>query len=78
MIYMADNINVSPTPIQRNSADVAIELVQLHVRTNPSDADILGDLYKRYYAISETLRKKNFHDLEKLLPDNFYPTKSRV
>lgn len=75
---MADNIRVSPTPIQRNSADVATELVQLHVRTNPSDADAIGDLYKRYYAIAETLRKKSPNDLEKLLPDNFYPTKSRV
>lgn len=75
---MADNIRVSPTPIQRNSADVATDLVQLHTRLKATDVNEIGDLYKKYYAIAETLRKKGPNDLAKLLPDDFYATKSRV
>jgi hypothetical protein len=75
---MADNIKVSPTPIQRNSADVAMELIHLHVRLKATDVNDFGELYSKYFAMAETLKRKSPNELAKLLPDDFYATKSRV
>ncbi|MED3888278.1 hypothetical protein [Priestia aryabhattai] len=74
---MAENIEVSPTPIQRNSADVAMELFKQHIRIKSTKVDEYGDLYAKYYAIAETLRRKSPSDLEQFLPSNFF-AKSRV
>lgn len=53
---MADQINVDPTPIQRNRRDVAIELVGMYLRyanlnSSQITEDKLGNLYSKYYKI---------------------------
>lgn len=54
---MADDIKVSPTPIQRNRRDIGIELLRLYLEkgnyvTNEITEDKIADLYKKYYKIA--------------------------
>ncbi|MGG3798975.1 hypothetical protein [Metabacillus fastidiosus] len=53
---MAENIKVSPSPIQRNEYDVAIELVNLHVSKEPVSGDEISELFSRYYALAVGLK----------------------
>jgi len=59
---MADNINVEPTPIQRNRRDVAVELVKLFVERgqyNRDDIteDKISELYKKYFKVALEMDK---------------------
>ncbi|MBY6900398.1 hypothetical protein [Clostridium botulinum] len=54
---MADDIKVSPTPIQRNRRDIGIELLRLYLErgnyvTNEITEDKIADLYKKYYKVA--------------------------
>lgn len=66
---MAENIKVDPSPIQRNELDVAMELTQLYWN-NSTNADIekIDSTFARFYAVAKTLRVKNYHDLQSLVP----------
>lgn len=66
---MSEKVSVKPTPIQRNSLDVAMELVNLHVNKEAVEASELGELYARYYAIAYTLTRKGESELKDLLPE---------
>lgn len=51
---MADDIKVSPAPIQRNRRDIGIELLRLYLErgnyvTDEITEDKIADLYKKYY-----------------------------
>ncbi|MGG0569761.1 hypothetical protein ABE033_13760 [Priestia megaterium] len=74
---MAENIKVSPAPIQRNSADVAMELFNWHIKLKSTNVDEFGDVYAKYYAIAETLSRKSTSDLAQFLPNDFF-AKSRA
>lgn len=51
---MANDVNVSPTPIQRNRRDVAIELVELYLKqgnfiSDEMTEDRLCELYSKFH-----------------------------
>jgi hypothetical protein len=66
---MSDTVRVSPTPIQRNKFDVAVELTQLHFEQNinTTSNDIEG-LFAKYYALAEYCEKVHLSKLQKLVP----------
>ena len=60
---MSDNVNVSPTPIQRNRRDVAIELLKIYLErgdytANEITEDKLSQLYEKYFDIALKCDKK--------------------
>lgn len=74
---MADNINVSPTPIQRNAEDVAIELTQLYYEKGDYSASItieeIQETYSKFYATARAMHEygrssSTFKKLEEMLP----------
>jgi len=67
---MADNINVNPTPIQRNSNDVALELTLFYYKDKPSD-DIkeIQETYTKFYVLADTLYRNRPSKFENLLPE---------
>ncbi|MFF2449354.1 hypothetical protein ACFVSW_20130 [Neobacillus sp. NPDC058068] len=65
---MAENIKVSPTPIQRNSADVAMELLKIHLDNARFEIKDIGELYSQYYSLAKTLEYKSYSDLEEFIP----------
>ncbi|MGC8229007.1 hypothetical protein ACP2W0_08390 [Pseudobacillus badius] len=64
---MSDKVKVSPTPIQRNSADVAIELLEMHLRKEAVDANEIEVLYAKYYALARALEATKAYDLKVLV-----------
>lgn len=66
---MSENIKVSPTPIQRNSADVAMELLKIHLNNAVFNVDDIGELYAKYFAIAKTLEYKSYDLLEEFIPE---------
>lgn len=66
---MSENISVSPTPIQRNSLDVAMELLTLHVSKTPVEANELSELFAEYYSLANILHRKSPSDLKVFLPE---------
>lgn len=53
---MADEIRVSPTPIQRNLNDIAMELTQLYYSMQPANKYTIEDIqdaYKKFYATAK-------------------------
>lgn len=66
---MAENVSVSPTPIQRNAKDVAIELLNLHLEREAVSAEELSGLYAKYYTLAYTLDRKSPSDLRVFLPE---------
>lgn len=60
---------MSPTPIQRNSADVAIELLTIHKELNSVTTETeLLELYAKFYATAEYL-KRSPNYLAPLVPE---------
>lgn len=58
----AETVNVKPTPIQRNTSDVALELTKEFFRLSASGVDSVEDLTKVYaqiYAVAEYCRLDN-------------------
>jgi len=50
---MADEVRVSPTPIQRNVNDVALELTKMYYETyNVGSIEEIQETYARFYAIA--------------------------
>jgi hypothetical protein len=67
---MSETISVSPTPIQRNSADVALELTELYFKRYGLDSmQDITDAYSKFYATAEYLRM-NHRKLENLVPED--------
>jgi hypothetical protein len=68
---MADDIRVSPTPIQRNVKDVALELTLLYYQNNNTDSiEEIQETYAKFYAIAETLRRSHYKEFGGLLPNS--------
>jgi len=72
---MSDRISVQPTPIQRNSKDVAIELLKLHASRGPVEPGDIEELYTKYYSLAETLSKTHANRLVDFIPAE---TKSKI
>ncbi|CRK80317.1 hypothetical protein [Neobacillus massiliamazoniensis] len=69
---MADNnIKVSPTPIQRNKFDAAIDLLNIHRNTYGFDSqEEIESLFAKYYAIAEVCERKSAKDLQELVSED--------
>lgn len=66
---MSENVNVNPTPIQRNSADVAVELLNIYYRVNAiNDENEIANIYSKFYATAEFVRL-NYRNLNGLVPE---------
>ncbi|WP_134705107.1 hypothetical protein [Ammoniphilus sp. YIM 78166] len=65
---MAEQIQVNPTPIQRNAFDVAIELTQLYTQRYSFDQNELEQMFTKYYAIARVLERTHPNDLQNLVP----------
>jgi hypothetical protein len=64
---MSDNVTVSPTPIQRNAQDVAMELFQYHANCFGVPEEDIQDTYAQYYALAKYLQSKNPNKFTSLL-----------
>lgn len=68
---MADNINVEPTPIQRNRRDVAVELLKLSISWDKTKKDYTEDeiiaLYNKFYANACSIENMTTAELKKYL-----------
>lgn len=65
---MSEKVEVSPTPIQRNHYDVAVELTQLYYKLSPNaDPEMIDAVYARFYATARTLGHPRFEELDKYL-----------
>lgn len=68
---MADNVNVNPTPIQRNKLDVAIELTQLYYKYNSFDTiEEIQETFLRFSAVADLASRNIHNNLKDFLPDN--------
>lgn len=68
---MAENVNVNPTPIQRNSADVAIELLKIHTRLEGfAGPDDIEKAFARYYALAATLKATRPERLKQFITED--------
>lgn len=57
---MAETIEVTPTPIQRNLNDVAVELTTLALEYNGNrDPDEIERLYRKFYKVAYDCRVGN-------------------
>lgn len=67
---MADDIKVNPTPIQRNTLDVATELTQLFFSRFAFDSEkAIQDAFLKFYAVAEAARLTNFKELTEYMPE---------
>ncbi|MBT2599101.1 MULTISPECIES: hypothetical protein [unclassified Oceanobacillus] len=67
---MAETVSVNPSPIQRNTNDVAIELTKLYgSRFGFASEEELENTYARYYALAKTL-ELNYRGLDNLVPED--------
>ncbi|MFC0559664.1 hypothetical protein [Halalkalibacter alkalisediminis] len=66
---MAEQIKVNPTPIQRNSFDVAIELMNYHLSRKRTEVEELEGLFAKYYALATYCESSSVTDLQNLLSD---------
>jgi hypothetical protein len=74
---MADNVNVNPTPIQRNQRDVAMELTKLYFDRQGREEftiDKIKEVYINFYSVAKTIEyvpyQSNFNPtVEKLAKD---------
>jgi hypothetical protein len=70
---MADNIYVSPTPIQRNKFDVAVELTNLHSsRFGFTSEENIQEIFSQYYALARFLDNSSVADLKYLVNEDIY------
>jgi len=73
---MAENINVNPTPIQRNAADVAIELTEMHKQLiGFADENDIERVYTKYFSLASVLKNTNPSKLKVFITDD---VKSKV
>ena len=76
---MADNINVKPTPIQRNKFDVATELTKLHFESvTPRSDEEIGEVFAKFYAIASYCEYKGAKNLQSLIPNSVMQSVGRI
>lgn len=63
------DVNVSPTPIQRNANDVAVDLINIHASRFVLNEEDIPALYVKYVALARYMNSKNYNDLKQFLPE---------
>lgn len=64
---MSNDVNVKPTPIQRNRLDVAIELTQLHMQSfGATNEDYIKKAFAEYYSLVYHLERTAINSSDKL------------
>lgn len=67
---MSDNITLTPTPIQRNEFDVAIELAMYVARAQRlGKEEDVSDVFVRFYSLAKVLGATEPAKLIKYLPE---------
>jgi len=66
---MTEQIKVKPTPIQRNSFDVAMELLQHHAKVEGLNADEIEMTFAKYYALAKYCDHARPGNLQSLLSE---------
>lgn len=69
---MNDKIKTTPTPIQRNCYDVAVELTQLYFQKSDKSVslpDDISEIFAKFFAVATLCEVTSGKDLKKLLPD---------
>lgn len=71
---MAEEVKVKPTPIQRNSQDVAMELLNIYLKDQystdkPVTAEELSDIYLKFYSMARAAESTHYKKLEDYLPE---------
>lgn len=70
---MADELKTSPTPIQRNTFDVATELTMRYFQTNkPTSVEDMQDVFSKFFALAEVLQGTDRSKLANLIPDEVH------
>jgi hypothetical protein len=68
---MADDINVKPTPIQRNKFDVAVELVEFSKPYISYDnIEDIQNAFAKFYAIAAACERTSHSKLKDSLPQD--------
>jgi len=69
---MADDIKVSPTPIQRNPLDVATELTQLYSQfASFKSVEDMQEIFLKFFAVAKTANIRGYDDLKQYLPKEY-------
>lgn len=68
---MSNEVKVAPTPVQRNSLDVALELTQMYFRAKSTNSpDEIAEIFSKFLATSRIFEHTSYDTLKKLLPEN--------
>lgn len=68
---MANDINVKPSPIQRNNRDIAIELTKMYLKDfGIQSLEDMQEVYAKFYAVSTLMERKSYAELEELVSEN--------
>ena len=71
VVVLKDDMKIKPTPIQRNSFDVAVDLTKLYYKTAPTNetkADRIAEVFSMFFATAKLCDYSA--NLKELLPDN--------
>lgn len=67
---MADQIEVKPTPIQRNTFDVATELTQMFFsKFSIGSEEEVQKTFAKFYAVADLMRVSSYKNLGDFLQD---------
>ncbi|MGC4376199.1 hypothetical protein WD019_04560 [Fictibacillus sp. Mic-4] len=66
------NVQTTPTPIQRNAFDVAIELTELHRSKKGMNfkAEDIEETFAKYYALVRVLESSSYDRLQELVSED--------
>ncbi|QFT87669.1 hypothetical protein FIU87_03305 [Bacillus sp. THAF10] len=72
-------VKVDPNPIQRNKHDVAMELLNLHLKfERPKKVSDLETIYTKYYALAIYCESSDVVKLQNLLSDSLKDKAGRL
>lgn len=67
---MPDNVSVTPTPIQRNILDVAMELTQLYYNSHQTGSlEEMQETFSKFYAVAKVLDNTHHSYFKDVLPE---------
>lgn len=67
---LSNDIKVSPTPIQRNAFDVAVELTKMNFKTrDTTNPDEIAEVFVKFLAAAILFKGTDYNTLRDLLPD---------
>ncbi len=67
---MVNDINVKPTPIQRNALDVATELtLKYYSMYSTESVEEMQEIFLKFYSVAEAGRILNYAELKEYMPE---------